>query len=90
MVAELYAGVKGEEELATLDNFISLFRIIPVSGALAREGGLYRRDYAKSHGVGIADALIAATAIAEKAELRTLNTKHYPMIKPLKPAYRKN
>mgnify|MGYP000852648065 CR=1 FL=1 len=50
---------------------------------------MYRRDYGKSHGVGLADAILAATAEAEKAELKTLNTKHYPMLKGLKPAYTK-
>ena len=87
VVAELYAGVKGEAELDTLDNLVSLFRVVPVSVDLARAGGLYRRDYAKSHGVGLADALIAATVVAENAVLVTLNTKHYPMIKGLTPAY---
>ena len=50
---------------------------------------MHKRDYAKSHGVGLADAIIAATVYAEHAELKTLNAKHYPMIKGLKPAYRK-
>jgi hypothetical protein len=37
----------------------------------------------------LADAIIAATAEAENADLKTLNIKHYPMIKGLKPAYTK-
>lgn len=85
VVAELYAGVKSEKELHILDNLVSLFRVVPISPSLARAGGLYKRDYAKSHGVGLADAIIAATAQAENARLITLNTKHYPMIKGLKP-----
>ena len=89
VVAELYAGVKGDAEQTVLDNFVSLFRIIPVTVEIAKAGGLYKRDYGKSHGVGLADAIIAATAEAENAALKTLNIKHYPMIKGLKPAYRK-
>ncbi len=89
VVAELYAGVRGEEELAALDRFVGLFRIVPISTELARAGGLYSRDYAKLHGVGLADAIIAATADAEAADLITLNTKHYPMYPSLQPAYRK-
>lgn len=89
VAAELYAGVRGDEELETLDALLSLFRVIPVSAGLAREGGLLKNTYAKSHGTGLADAIIAATAISEKATLKTLNTKHYPMIKGLRPAYRK-
>jgi len=89
VVAELYAGVKGEPELTVLENFVSLFPVIPVSSDIAKSGGLYKRDYGKSHGVGLADAIIAATCQAENAELKTLNIKHYPMIKGLKPTYKK-
>ena len=89
VTAELYTGVRSNEELETLDNLISLFRVVPVSPSLARTGGLHKRDYSKAHGVGLADAIVAATCEAETAELKTLNTKHYPMIKGLKPAYTK-
>jgi len=89
VVAELYAGVKGVDEQAALEDFVSLFRIIPVSADIAKAGGLYKRDYGKSHGVGLADAILAATAEAEDAELKTLNRKHYPMLKGLRAAYTK-
>ena len=89
VIAELYAGVKGDNELEVLDNFVSHFRIVPFTGNIAKLGGLYKRDYSASHGVGLADAILAATAENEKAELKTLNVKHYPMIKDLKPAYKK-
>ena len=89
VIAELYAGVKGDAEQAALENFISLFRVVPVSAEIAKAGGLYKRDYGKSHGIGLADAILAATAKAENAELKTLNTKHYPMLKGLRPAYKK-
>ena len=87
VVAELYAGVKGDAEQAALENFVSLFRVVPVGTEIAKAGGLYKRDSGKSHGVGLADAILAATAEAENAELKTLNTKHYPMLKDLRPAY---
>jgi predicted nucleic acid-binding protein len=87
VAAELYTGVRDDEELSKLDSLISLFRVVPVSIEIARAGGLCKKRYAKSHGVGLADAIIAATAEAENADLKTLNAKHYPMIKGLKPAY---
>jgi len=90
VAAELYAGVKGDKELSVLDDLISLFPVVPVSSEHARLGGLYKRDYASSHGIGLADAVIAATAGMENADLKTLNVKHYPMIKGLKPAYKKD
>jgi predicted nucleic acid-binding protein len=74
-VAELYTGVKGDAELATLQDFVSLFRIVPVGAEIAKAAGLYKRDYGKSHGIGLADAVLAATAQIENAELKTLNTK---------------
>ena len=89
VVAELYAGVKGDAEQAALENFVSLFHVVPVSVEIAKAGGLYKRDYGKSHGVGLADAILAATAEVENADLKTFNTKHYPMLKGLRPAYKK-
>ena len=89
VVAELFAGVRGDTEQTILENFVSLFRVVPVSAEIAKAGGLYRRDYGKSHGVGLADAILAATAEAEDAELKTLNIRHYPMLKSLEPAYKK-
>jgi predicted nucleic acid-binding protein len=88
-VAELYAGVTSDNEIAALDRFISLFRVVSVSPEIAKAGGLYKRKYGKSHGVGLADAILAATAEKENAELTTLNIKHFPMIKGLAPAYQK-
>ena len=90
IVAELYAGVRGDGELDTLDNLIQLLRVVPVTPEVAKVAGLHKRDYAKSHGIGLADAIVAATVEAEHAELLTLNIKHYPMFKGLKSAYSKN
>ena len=89
VAAELHAGVKGDAEEAALEDFISLFRVLPVTGEIAKAGGLYKRDYSKSHGVGLAGAVLAATAEAENANLKTLNVKRYPMLKGIRPAYKK-
>jgi len=89
VVAELYAGIKGETELTVIEKFISLFRVIPVTSEIAKIGGLFRRDYGRSHGLGLADAIIAATCEVEKAELKTLNIQHYPMINGLTSPYEK-
>jgi predicted nucleic acid-binding protein len=89
-VAELYTGVRGEQEQAVLGSFISLFPIVPVNAEIAKKGGLLKRDYGRSHGVGLADAVIAATAETENATLKTLNIKHYPMLKRIRPAYTKD
>jgi hypothetical protein len=87
--AELYAGCRSDQELDRLDEFIDLFEVIPVNQAIAKKGGRYKSFYYKSHGVGLADGIIAATAVLHNFELKTLNTKHYPMLKGIKPTYSK-
>lgn len=79
-IAELYAGVRDGDERTQLDSFISAFGSIPLDRDIAVTGGLYRRDYGKSHGTGLADALIAATAITRGFALVTHNAKHFPMV----------
>ena len=88
-VAELYAGVRDGKERAVLDNFIDYFNVLPINLDIARKGGLFRRDYFKSCGVGLADALIAATALSADATLVTLNRKHFPMVRNLMVPYKK-
>jgi len=65
VVAELYAGVKGDAEQATLDDVVSRFRVVPVTVDFAKTAGLLKRDFGKSHDVGLADAVIAAMAHVE-------------------------
>lgn len=88
-VAELYAGVREGKERVALDSFIRAFEIVPIDEAIAIRGGLHRRDYGKSHNVGLADAIIAATAESKQAELVTLNRKHFPMLTNVIVPYRK-
>jgi len=86
-VAELYTGVKGEAERQALDGFCSIFPVLPVTLPIARRAGLLRNTYAKSHGLGLGDATIAATAQEHRALLATLNVKHFPMFTGLQPPY---
>ncbi|MDQ2998476.1 MAG: type II toxin-antitoxin system VapC family toxin [Chloroflexota bacterium] len=79
-IAELYAGVRDGAERAQLDSFISAFSSIPLDRDIAITGGVYRRDYGRSYGTGLADALIAATVTTRSLTLVTLNKKHFPMV----------
>ena len=63
-----------------LAQFLGALEIIPLNAEIARQGGLYRRNYGPSHGVGLADALIAASATLHQAQLVTLNARHFPML----------
>jgi predicted nucleic acid-binding protein len=88
-VAELYAGVREGAERTALEQFLAAFEVVPVDQAIAVKGGLFRRDYGKSHATGLADALIAATAECRQATLVTLNTKHFPMLANVLVPYQK-
>jgi predicted nucleic acid-binding protein len=77
-VAELRADARPSEHDAT-DNLFRALTCVPIEEDVGRQAGAYLRQYRKSHGVEIADALIAASAVANNAQLWTLNRKHYPM-----------
>jgi len=79
-VAELYSGVKGSDEMDALDQFMLAFQVASIDDRLAKEGGLMRKKYHLNHGVGLAEALIAATAFDKGAKLITFNDRHYPMV----------
>jgi len=77
-VAELWAGAR-PNEYETLNNLFRALTCIPIDEEAGRQAGVYLRQYRRSHGIEIADALIAASAAANRAELWTRNRKHYPM-----------
>ena len=79
-IAELHAGVREGAERDALNTLLSTFSHIDLSAEIAARGGLLRRDWGKSHGVGLNDALIAATAIHTERVLLSLNAKHFPML----------
>jgi len=88
-VAELYAGVREGAERVALDEFMKAFEVVQIDIEIAAQGGLYRRDYSKGHGTGIGDAIIAATAELRRADLVTLNRKHFPMLSNVIVPYQK-
>lgn len=88
-VAELYSGVKNREQEHALESCLQFFTSLPVDDSVAKQAGIYRQQYMKSHAVGMADALIAATADLFKLHLITLNVKHYPMLKKVAAPYKK-
>lgn len=80
-VAELYAGVRDGVESQALKDLLDTLEIIDLNRDIAQAGGLIRREHGKTHGVGLNDALIAATAVNRNACLHTLNVKHYPSLR---------
>ena len=77
-VAELWAGARPAEHDA-LRNLFRALTCAPIDEEVGRKAGGYLSQYRRSHSVEIADALIAAGAVLQSAQLWTRNTKHYPM-----------
>ena len=77
-IAEIFAGVRAGEEHAVANLFLLLEPILITPG-IGQTAGQYLKSYAKSHGLQLGDALIAACASSEELSLWTLNRQHYPM-----------
>lgn len=77
-VAELWAGARPDEHDA-LNNLFRALTCAPIDKEAGHQAGAWLRKYRLSHGLEVADALIAASAVANRAELWTRNRKHYPM-----------
>lgn len=88
-VAELYQGVRDGKERHRLAQTLSSFTLLTITAEIAEKAGLWSREFRKSHGCGLADCLIAATADAHGLMLMTLNGKHYPMLDTVETPYRK-
>ncbi|MGH2748377.1 MAG: type II toxin-antitoxin system VapC family toxin [Actinomycetota bacterium] len=83
---ELLAGTRPAEADA-VEAFFATLAWVPVTEAVAREGGALARRYRGSHeGIDDVDYLIAATARILEAELTT-NVRHFPMFARLRPPY---
>jgi predicted nucleic acid-binding protein len=61
--------------------------VVGLDAPTARLGGSLWRRFGPSHGAGIMDALLAATAQRERARLATINRRHFPMLDDLLAPY---
>lgn len=86
-VAELTGGMRTTERRGVWA-LLNVMRPEPVTDLIARRAGELRRRFRRSHtGIGIADYLVAATALELGAEMATLNVKHFPMFDHLRPPF---
>ena len=84
---EVLEGVRSAERRPTEQMFSSL-RWVPLTEGIARRAGQLGREYRRSHpGLGVADLVIAATALELDVPLATANVHHFPMFRRLKPPY---
>ncbi len=84
---ELYSGARTQREEGDIDALMGLYRMVPIEPILFQRAGAFLRHYRASHGVDVADALVAATAEHHGLKLATLNVKRFPMFKGLRAAY---
>lgn len=77
-LTEVLSGVRSGEEKRT-ESLLQLFTIQQVTEAIARQAGVYLREFRRSHHLELGDALIGPTAPQLGVALVTRNLKHYPM-----------
>ena len=80
---ELMVGCENKKELKAVEQFINRFDVVSLSERITRIAVELLRTYRLSHGLLIADALIAATAIAWGIPLVSKNQKDYRFIEEL-------
>lgn len=87
-VAEISGGMRSQERSAVW-RLLSSLRSEAVDDTIARRAGEFMRRYRASHdAIGLGDYLIAATADVRGLRLATLNVRHFPMFRNLRPPFR--
>lgn len=84
---EVLAGMRPEEEVAT-SGLLRHLEWLPVTTAIAEEGGRLGRQWLPGHrGIDSADLAIAGTALVHDLALVTRNVRHFPMFADLRAPY---
>jgi predicted nucleic acid-binding protein len=82
---ELTRGARNKKDLRMTRAFLADlgFRILPLSENIGHRASIYLEEYTLKSSLGIADVLIAATAVENNLPLCTGNAKHYRIIAEL-------
>ncbi|MCF8037984.1 MAG: PIN domain-containing protein [Desulfohalobiaceae bacterium] len=80
---ELMIGCRDKVEFAVIERFMMRFQVIKLNELISDIGVELLRRYRLSHGLLIADALIAATAMSLNRPLVTKNQRDYRFIEGL-------
>jgi len=87
-VAEVAGGMRTSEH-KEVSRLLRILHTFPITEPIAWTAAELMRNYRPAHqGIGLGDYLVAATAQVEGLELATLNVRHFPMIKGLRPPFR--
>lgn len=80
---ELIVGCRNKTELRDLEKFVDRFQLIKIGEAISDQAASLLHQYRLSHGLLIADALIAATAMVNNYPLVSKNQRDYRFIDDL-------
>jgi len=75
------------DEVGTVRALFDQIFWLDVTTDVADRAGAFGQRYARSHGIGIVDAIIAAAAEILSASVATRNVRHFPMFPGLQPPY---
>ena len=81
---ELYFGAMNKKEQGKIKSRLEQLRVVQLDQDISKTATDLVEKYAKSHGLRIPDALIAATAICQHMELLTYNEKDFRFIEGLR------
>jgi predicted nucleic acid-binding protein len=83
---ELLQAASNKTQHKIIKDFLKVFNftLLPLTEQIGHRALIYIEEYSLSHGTQAGDAVIAATAVEQNAELVTSNQKHFRMIKELK------
>jgi predicted nucleic acid-binding protein len=77
---ELIVGCRNKKELKDLEKFLDRYQILKINGPISDRAVDLLSQYFLSHGLLIADGLIAATALVHNEALITKNQRDYRFI----------
>ena len=77
---ELMVGCRNKSELQKLDKFLKQFQTVKLTEAIADKAVELLHSYRLSHGLLIADSLIAATALTLNVAFISKNQRDYKFI----------
>ena len=79
-VMELIEGCRNRSALTRVQRFLIFARLLPVTASASLAAYRLMESFFLSHILRLADALIAATALAHHEPLYTKNVRHFRMI----------
>ncbi|MFA6569202.1 MAG: type II toxin-antitoxin system VapC family toxin [Victivallales bacterium] len=84
VVMELLQGARDKAELRKTEKFLCNYETIQITEYSSLQAIELIKNYSKSHGLAIPDAIIASVAMERKLPLHTLNVKDFSFISGLR------